>query len=567
MNTSILIRMHVVGIALIASFLWAAPATSAGTTLFVDDDAPAAGDGLAWDTAYRFLSDALAFASDPGNGITEIRVAQGTYKPDRDEVNPDGTGDREATFQLINDVAAMGGYAGVGADNPDERDIELYQTVLSGDLIGNDGDDFQNNDENAYHVTRTAEATQNATIDGFTIHGGNADGQGLDRQGGGIRIDGSHLLVRHCVLWRNVGTGAIHLANQSGALIVECSFVENNGGNGAGIHLAANATVTIADCIFTANDGTGGGLYLDLNATANVTCCRFESNKCVGGGIMNQHGDLEVLDSVFIENGVPAGHGGAYHANGSAGLDATATFTNCRFLDNLGSHGGAVYVFSSRTRFINCLFARNHADRGGAVHDDSSDEFNLLNCTFVQNEASIEGGGIVLDILSSIHNCVLWQNLPEQIHEAKASTTVEYSNVEGGWRGEGNIDDEPVFVDSRNDDYRLASGSPGIDAADNGAVPETLTTDIDGNPRFVDDPKTKDTGLGKPPIVDMGAYEFQVATCPWDLDDDNVVGTGDLILLLGSWGGDPGGPPDFNGDGVVNAADLIELLGNWGPCR
>ncbi len=42
--------------------------------------------------------------------------------------------------------------------------------------------------------------------------------------------------------------------------------------------------------------------------------------------------------------------------------------------------------------------------------------------------------------------------------------------------------------------------------------------------------------------------------CPADLNGDDVVGTGDLILLLGSWG-DPYGP-----------ADLIELLGNWGPC-
>ena len=42
--------------------------------------------------------------------------------------------------------------------------------------------------------------------------------------------------------------------------------------------------------------------------------------------------------------------------------------------------------------------------------------------------------------------------------------------------------------------------------------------------------------------------------CLWDLDDDGNVGTGDLILLLGSWG-DPYG-----------TGDLIELLGNWGPC-
>ncbi len=55
--------------------------------------------------------------------------------------------------------------------------------------------------------------------------------------------------------------------------------------------------------------------------------------------------------------------------------------------------------------------------------------------------------------------------------------------------------------------------------------------------------------------------------CPWDLDDDDVVGTTDLLLLLGAWGTDPDGPPDFNGDGNVGTSDLIELLGNWVSCK
>ena len=59
---------------------------------------------------------------------------------------------------------------------------------------------------------------------------------------------------------------------------------------------------------------------------------------------------------------------------------------------------------------------------------------------------------------------------------------------------------------------------------------------------------------------------LSLVPCPGDMNDDNVVGTGDLLILLGWWGGHPQGPPDLNGDGVVNAIDLIELLGNWGPC-
>ena len=53
-------------------------ASDGGIILYVDDDAPLGGDGLSWDTAYRFLQDALATASDS----TEIRVAQGAYQPD-----------------------------------------------------------------------------------------------------------------------------------------------------------------------------------------------------------------------------------------------------------------------------------------------------------------------------------------------------------------------------------------------------------------------------------------------------------------------------------------------------
>jgi hypothetical protein len=40
-------------------------------------------------------------------------------------------------------------------------------------------------------------------------------------------------------------------------------------------------------------------------------------------------------------------------------------------------------------------------------------------------------------------------------------------------------------------------------------VPAGVTTDRDGNPRFVDIPTVADTGNGTPPIVDVGAYEVQ----------------------------------------------------------
>ena len=48
-----------------------------------------------------------------------------------------------------------------------------------------------------------------------------------------------------------------------------------------------------------------------------------------------------------------------------------------------------------------------------------------------------------------------------------------------------------------------------------------------------------------------------------DADEDGIIGSADLAILLGNWGPNPGHPADLNGDGIVNAADLAELLGNW----
>jgi hypothetical protein len=53
--------------------------------------------------------------------------------------------------------------------------------------------------------------------------------------------------------------------------------------------------------------------------------------------------------------------------------------------------------------------------------------------------------------------------------------------------------------------------------------------------------------------------------CPADLDADNQVSIGDLLVLLGAWG-TGGVPADINGDGDVGLPDLAYLLESWGPC-
>ncbi len=155
--------------------------------------------------------------------------------------------------------------------------------------------------------------------------------------------------------------------------------------------------------------------------------------------------------------------------------------------------------------------------------------------------------------------------------------------------GVGNHGEDPLFVDpvgpdgktgTEDDDLHLLSDSPCIDAGDNSAMPEDVTTDLDGNPRFIDDPIKEDVGSGSCPIVDMGVYEYQegfTECCLADFDNDGAVRAPDLAFLLGAWGpcpepcmpGDPTEtcPADLSGDCIVSAPDLALLLGNWGECE
>ena len=138
---------------------------SIAATIYVDTNTPDNNDGSNWSKAYKYLQDAL-FAASAGD---EIWVAQGVYTPDSNSANPTGSNDQDAAFQLINGVTAKGGYAGYGEPDPNARDVDLYKTILSGDLDGDDGPNFTNTGDNSYHVVTGSGIDETTILDGFTI--------------------------------------------------------------------------------------------------------------------------------------------------------------------------------------------------------------------------------------------------------------------------------------------------------------------------------------------------------------------------------------------------------------
>ncbi len=267
---------------------------------YVDDDASAGGDGTSWFTAYKYLQDALVEAAGAGGAISEIRVAGGTYTPDRGV----GTtaGDRYASFQLVNGVAIRGGYAGPNGDPvPDARDITAYETILSGDLAGNDGPRFANNNENSRVVITANGVDRNAVIEGLTIAAGSSSG--------GMKNTEAHPMITRCRFRENYATssGGAMSNYSSNPTLIGCMFIGNRGMSGGGIYNKASSPLLL-DCAFMGNQANvGGGMDGDTNSTPTLINCVFSGNASwlnSGGGI---HGRNPVFyNCTFIGNAAPS---------------------------------------------------------------------------------------------------------------------------------------------------------------------------------------------------------------------------------------------------------------------
>ena len=205
------------------------------TPRFVDDDAPRGGDGLSWDTAYWRLQSALADGSD--GGVSEIRVAAGRYTPDRGRRVQ--RFDRRAAFELLDEVVVLGGFAGWGAADPNERDIERYETILSGDLRGDDPKGlFEDNSDN---VVRSSGVSAAGVLDGVTVTA--ATGSGVSF------TDGSPTL-RNCTFR---GNGSYGMSGSNGTPTIEgCVFISNSfwhlGGGGAPKLQQAIHEIDLTEC-------------------------------------------------------------------------------------------------------------------------------------------------------------------------------------------------------------------------------------------------------------------------------------------------------------------------------
>lgn len=343
---------------------------SAQSTIYVDAGSSGSNNGTSWINAFNSLDLALA-AAQPGD---QLWVAQGTYKPSVPFPNN--------SFTIVQGVKLYGGFLN-GETVFTERNPELYPTILSGDIAGDDIEDnyTDHKTDNVLHVIQVNAGTSAnaAVLDGFTIRSGQtslvATDPAANRRGAGMVISGK-IQIENCKFTQNKAENGSCIvatdASANGLKVINCVFEKNETDTRcSGIYAIALNGLEIRNTIFQDNKSVRGTIYPFNSTNVVIDNCIFQNNehKLAGSGA-----NLFVFDSDF-------------------------TVTNSQFKNNTSGNGAGIYISNAlANKYFNikkCLFEGNVAtDYGGTSIQTFAGNLTVDSCTFLNNTAPSSGAGL-----------------------------------------------------------------------------------------------------------------------------------------------------------------------------
>ncbi|MAJ43469.1 MAG: hypothetical protein CMF96_01825 [Candidatus Marinimicrobia bacterium] len=258
--------------------------------------------------------------------------------------------------------------------------------------------------------------------------------------------------------------------------------------------IGAGEELTILDA-----EQTKGVMYIDycenniisnLSISGGNTDSDWYSFSGYGGGVYLESSN-PIFNNITIFNNM-ADYGGGMNL-----LYSNPTLNNVTIFDNIADYGGGMHLWESNPIFNNVTISNNTGGYYGGGMSLGNSNPTLINMTISNNMANYGGGMNLWESNPKLINSIIWDNNPESIYlDFDEEPIIIYSDIQGGWEGQGNIDSEPLFTDPENGDYTLQEISPCIDTG-------TAYLEIDGEV-IVDLDGSE--YIGSAP--DMGAYEY-----------------------------------------------------------
>ena len=576
-----------------------------GETIFVKANATGENDGESWENAFTNLTDALEEADE----ADQVWVAAGTYYPTLDT-------NRSASFIIPNGVEILGGFPNVGNPEIGNRNPSTNLTILSGD-IDQDG----NLANNSYTIIYTKNVDASTILDGFTITGGNADGDVTNSfpvllENGGaawyneaINFENSNPTIKQCIFSNNFaanrGGAMYHRADNEGHTnysLINCIFQNNTAERAGGAifntqsNIGAECSPTVSSTNFLSNTaGESGGAIFNNGAYFGVasgtyTNCNFSNNEATnnnGGAIFNNATFQGITNPTFTNcnftgNNAPPGSGGAIYSDASGQGVANFRLTNCVFDQNTSSvYGGALCNIISnqgeiRPIYTNCIFKENTSAFGGATYSrgvfGSNLEVIIANSVFYKNQASV-GGTIYQNetgetslVTTKISNSIFEQNLagfsPVFHLTGPSSISVNHSifdvtNCLDLVEGGGSSEADCNGNNIFNQDSLFVDPNNGDFNISANSPAVNAGNNADISP-FV----TEDLA-GNPRItggtIDIGVYEEVNANS--DNDEDGILDIDDNCPLVAN-----AGQEDIDGDGAGTVCDCDDSIATGSSC-
>jgi hypothetical protein len=333
--------------------------------------------------------------------------------------------------------------------------------------------------------------------------------------GGGIYVQDSQVVISYC----DIGLNSVYQAFPGGyafgggifisdgiTSIVSYNWIHDyviinsdNAIHGSAISCIGEFTPTFLHNLLTGGDQPCYCLFhCGWNSSMNIV-----SNVLMGNDLNGVAGDGEIEyggPDLYLDGNIIVGfshYGVDLHpgnrlwirenlicGNGWGGIDNSFGHINGNVITDNGGMGGIVVTFCPqivgntvcrnihgiRLNDITAMVSHNriydNEGFGCTVSVGVTSPYDYIWNNIVFNNNSGAGGGIYYNGASSsvyLTNNIVWNNSPHQLNPGNCAT-VTYCDIQSGWPGMGNLDTNPMVIDTAYQDFRLLWGSPCIDS-------------------------------------------------------------------------------------------------------